>query len=100
VEPTHIAAMASGFVANGGGTTWIVDASQVTSYDPGSIRAAVDSFSTLSRDHGLTRLVAYITKPAIRMGATTVAMSLRVFGAKMQIEVVGELDRFEVAKVA
>jgi len=96
VEPVHIQAMASGFTSNGAGEVWVVDASETRSYDAGSIRAAVDAFATLSREHGLTRLVAYITQPAVRMGAVTVAMSLRVFGARLKIDVVGtreELDR-------
>lgn len=89
-----IVAMADEFVARGAGTVWLVDATAAESYDPAAIRDAVEAFSRLSREHGLERLVAWIARPSVRMGASVVAMSLRAIGARMQIVIVEDADGF------
>ena len=88
----HIHEMTAGYLKNGAGTIWLVDASETDSYDAGAIRAAIDDFGALGREHGLVRLVALITQPGVRMGASVVAMSLRAVGARLSIDVVGDRE--------
>lgn len=90
----HIVDMAAGFVREGAGALWMVDASATDSYDAAAIREAIESFSRLGRENGLRRLVALITRPAVRMGASVVAMSLRATGTLVQVEVVAEPSAF------
>ena len=95
VLPETILEMVTGFVRNGGGEVWLIDASGVLSYDARSIRVAIDAFTRLGRENGLRRLAAYVKQPAVRMGAITVAMSLRAMGALVQIDVIGDRDELE-----
>lgn len=72
----------------GQGTTWVIDASETTSYSPDAVQTAIERFGELARAHGLTRIVALITRPTVRMGASVVSMSLRAVGSSLVIDVV------------
>jgi hypothetical protein len=82
--------MVDDFVRFGGGETWLIDAGDTTSYSAEAVERAVHLFGDLSRDEGLTQIVAYIEKPTVRMGAAVVSMSLRAAGSRLQIEIVDQ----------
>lgn len=83
-----IAKMVDDFLRCGGGTTWLIDAGSTTSYSADAVERAVHLFAVLSRENGLTQIVAYIEQPTVRMGAAVVSMSLRAAGSPLHIEIV------------
>ena len=74
------------------GRPWLIRAEETTSYAPEAVTQAVTSFSELCAQHGLTRLVAVIKTPTVRMGAQVVSMSLRAAGSPLEILVVDSVE--------
>lgn len=68
--------------------TWLIDASTVTSFSSDSVPHAVERFAELQRQHQLSTIVAIIQSSLVRMGAATVAMSLRAIKSPVEILVV------------
>ncbi len=93
---TEIRAMVADYSRLGGGSTWVIDAASTTSYSADAIQAAVDLFAALAKQRGLTRIVALIERPTVRMGASVVSMSLRTIGSPLAIDVVE--DRAALAR--
>ncbi len=50
--------------------------------------ATIHEFGRLVRQHKLERLIAVILAPTVRMGASVVAMSMRVAGSPLDIVIV------------
>jgi hypothetical protein len=83
-----IRAMVADYERCGGGLKWLVDASAVKAYRAAAIPVAADEFGRLARQYGLATLIAIITAPTVRMGASVVAMSLRAVGSPLEIVIV------------
>lgn len=62
---------------------------------PEAVERAVTEFRELNTKHGMQLIVAIITAPLVRMGASVVAASLRSVGSPLVIRVIG--SRSEVA---
>lgn len=80
--------MVSDYARLGAGATWLIDASATSGYAPDAVQRAAEMFGELSRARGLTRIVALIKSPVVRMGASVVSMMLRTFGSKLEIDIV------------
>lgn len=89
VTAEMISQMAEGYQRHGGRSVWIIAAEGTRSYAPEAVERAVSLFSRLHKDHGLDLIVAIITVPLVRMGASVVAASLRSLGSALTIRVVG-----------
>lgn len=93
-----ISEMCAGFIRmNRGASSWLVRAEETTSYAPDAVTQAVTSFAELCSKNGLTRLVAVIRMPTVRMGAQVVSMSLRAAGSPLEIVVVESMAQAEAA---
>lgn len=80
--------MVADFRRCGGGAIWLVDAAKVEAYRADAIPAAASEFARLVREERLTKLIAVIVAPTVRMGASVVAMTMRAVGSPLDIVVV------------
>ncbi len=70
------------------GSVWLIDGSTATSYAPDAVARAADRFGKLATTEGLRTIVAFLTSPTVRMGASVVSMMLRTVRSSLEIDIV------------
>lgn len=71
---------------------WLIRADGATSYAPDAIQRAVAAFGDLHKSLGLTKIIAVLTVPTVRMGASVVSMGLRASGSSLEIIICANID--------
>jgi hypothetical protein len=91
---------AAGYRELGGRSVWVIAAEETKSYAPEAVERAVTEFRELNTKHGMDLIIAIITAPLVRMGASVVAATLRSVGSPLVIRVVGSRGEVAAALVA